>query len=215
VERVLCVVIGYAFGLIETGYIYGKFKHTDIREHGSGNAGTTNALRTFGAKGGAITFIGDFFKAVIALLVVGLIFANAAEPVKLYQMYAALGVILGHDFPVYMGFKGGKGIASSAGALVVVSPIAAVIGLACFVVIVAVSRYVSLGSIVGTIVLTVAFFVTGYMGFLVEPGQALIEMYVIMGVLAALALIKHRSNIVRLVKGCENKLNLHGKSEIS
>lgn len=214
-ERVLCVVIGYAFGLIETGYIYGKFKHTDIREHGSGNAGTTNALRTFGAKGGAITFIGDFFKAVIALLVVGLIFANAAEPVKLYQMYAALGVILGHDFPVYMGFKGGKGIASSAGALVVVSPIAAVIGLACFAIIVAVSRYVSLGSIVGTIVLTVVFFVTGYMGFLVEPGQALIEMYVIMGVLAALALIKHRSNIVRLVKGCENKLNLHGKSEIS
>ncbi len=110
-ERIICLVVGYAFGLIQTGFIYSKIKHTDIRNHGSGNAGTTNVLRTFGAKGGAITFLGDFLKAVIPVLIVGFIFREQGiEAVKMYQMYTSLGVVLGHDFPFFMGFKGGKGI---------------------------------------------------------------------------------------------------------
>ncbi|MBD9156739.1 MAG: glycerol-3-phosphate acyltransferase, partial [Lachnospiraceae bacterium] len=91
--RLACVAIGYVFGLFQTGYIYGELKGTDIRQHGSGNAGATNALRTLGWKAGLITLLGDCFKCVFAVLL---------------GMYAALGVILGHNFPFYLKFKGGK-----------------------------------------------------------------------------------------------------------
>ena len=118
-ERLISILIGYVFGLFQTSYIIGKMHKTDIREHGSGNAGTTNALRTFGKKAGAMTLIGDCFKCVLAIVVVRLIFADrTAEMIPLLCIYAAAGCILGHNFPITLGFRGGKGIAASVGFLI-------------------------------------------------------------------------------------------------
>ena len=117
-ERIICLAIGYVFGLFQTGYIYGKLHNVDIRTMGSGNAGTTNGLRTMGFKAGAITFLGDAFKCIFAVLAVKLIFGEAhADILPLLAMYAGMGAVLGHNFPFYLKFKGGKGIAATAGLL--------------------------------------------------------------------------------------------------
>ena len=119
VQRLICLVIGYAFGLFQTGYIYGKLHGIDIRKEGSGNAGTTNALRVLGKKAGIITYIGDMVKAVLAAMVVRLIFGQShADIIMVLVLYSGIGVILGHNFPFYLGFKGGKGIAASSGVIV-------------------------------------------------------------------------------------------------
>lgn len=214
-ERIICIVAGYAFGLIQTGFIYGKIKNTDIRNYGSGNSGTTNVLRTFGAAGGAVTFIGDFFKAVIPALIVGFIFREQGiEAVKMYQMYTTLGVVLGHDFPFFMGFKGGKGIASSAGGLIVVDPVGTVATLVCFALIVVLTKYVSLGSVSAAVIMAVAHILSGeFLGTYGGPGQCRIENYAVMIVLAALAIFKHKANIERLIKGTENKFSMGKKDK--
>ena len=103
-ERLICIVIGYIFGLIQSGYLYGKANHMDIRQYGSGNAGSTNVLRVMGKKAGAIVFLGDFFKAVLAMAVCRLLF-KGNEEVDLLALYAGLGVTLGHNFPFYLKFK--------------------------------------------------------------------------------------------------------------
>lgn len=214
-ERIICIVAGYAFGLIQTGFIYGKIKNTDIRNYGSGNSGTTNVLRTFGAAGGAVTFIGDFFKAVIPALIVGFIFREQGiEAVKMYQMYTTLGVVLGHDFPFFMGFKGGKGIASSAGGLIVVDPVGTVATLVCFALIVVLTKYVSLGSVSAAVIMAVAHILSGeFLGTYGGPGQCRLENYAVMIVLAALAIFKHKANIERLIKGTENKFSMGKKDK--
>lgn len=214
-ERIICIVAGYAFGLIQTGFIYGKIKNTDIRNYGSGNSGTTNVLRTFGAAGGAVTFIGDFFKAVIPALIVGFIFREQGiEAVKMYQMYTTLGVVLGHDFPFFMGFKGGKGIASSAGGLIVVDPVGTVATLVCFALIVVLTKYVSLGSVSAAVIMAVAHILSGeFLETYGGPGQCRLENYAVMIVLAALAIFKHKANIERLIKGTENKFSMGKKDK--
>ena len=116
-ERILCLLTGYVFGLFQTGYLYGKMHHIDIRQYGSGNSGTTNALRVMGKKAGLLVFLGDFLKTVFACLLVRLVMKGSPS-VDLYVLYAGLGVVLGHNFPFYLHFKGGKGIASMAGILV-------------------------------------------------------------------------------------------------
>lgn len=212
-ERIICIVAGYAFGLIQTGFIYSKIKNKDIRNYGSGNSGTTNVLRTFGAAGGAVTFIGDFFKAVIPALIVGFIFREQGiEAVKMYQMYTTLGVVLGHDFPFFMGFKGGKGIASSAGGLIVVDPVGTVATLVCFALIVVTTKYVSLGSVSAAVIMAIAHILSGeFLGTYGGPGQCRIENYAVMVVLAALAIFKHKDNIKRLIQGNENKFSMGKK----
>ena len=118
-ERLICLLVCYVFGLFQTSYIIGKMHKTDIREHGSGNAGTTNALRTFGKKAGAMTLLGDCLKCVLAIVAVRLIFRNsAADVMPLLAIYAAAGCVLGHNFPINLGFRGGKGIAASVGFLI-------------------------------------------------------------------------------------------------
>ena len=105
--RVLCLLIGYVFGNFQTAYILGKMKGIDIREYGSGNAGTTNAIRVLGTKAGLTVFIGDMLKSLIALLLVGALFGKShPESVYLLKSWAFMGVVLGHDFPFYMNFKG-------------------------------------------------------------------------------------------------------------
>ena len=205
-ERLICIAIGYVFGLFQTGYIYGKIKHIDIREHGSGNAGATNTLRTLGWKAALITFFGDCLKCVLAILLVKLLFRNGQVPVSLLGMYAGLGAVLGHNYPFYLNFKGGKGIASTGGIILATNPIMVIISLALFGTIVGVTKYVSLGSIVLMVSFVIQVIVYGQMGGFGIAGAPLYELYGIAIFLMLLAIIRHRQNIVRLINGTENKI---------
>lgn len=206
-ERLICVAIGYLFGLFQTGYIYGMINHVDIRKHGSGNAGTTNALRTLGWKAGAITFIGDCLKCVLAVLLVRFIFADSSH-VELLAIYAGLGAVLGHNFPFYLNFKGGKGIASTVGLILAVNPVMFLIVAIVFIAIVWFTQYVSLGSIVIMVLFVIQVVIYGQMDGFGLTGGELYEFYAIAIVLAALAIWRHRANIKRLATGTENKTDL-------
>lgn len=208
--RLACVLIGYVFGLFQTGYLYGRMKGIDIREHGSGNAGATNALRTLGKKAGVITFFGDCFKCVFAVVAVRLLFADYGDQEEnmgvLLGMYASMGVILGHNFPFYLGFKGGKGIAATAGLFVSLDPVLMLIGATSFVVCVAVTKYVSAGSILVVIELLAGVLIYGGLGKWGLSQPYLYELYGITAFLTLLALYRHKKNIKGLLHGTERKL---------
>lgn len=212
-ERFICLLIGYAFGLIQTGYIYGKMKGVDIRKEGSGNAGSTNALRTMGIKAGLVTLLGDCFKCVFAVVTVYLIYGKTyADIFPLLAMYAGMGAVLGHNYPFYLNFKGGKGIAATAGLILSTTNVWMVlICLFAFLGIVAVTRYVSLGSLAVVIIYLIEVVVYGQMdGFDVKPPY-LYEMYGIAAFLMLSAFYKHKANIVRLMNGTENKISIGKK----
>ena len=212
-ERIICLAIGYLFGMFQTSYIIGKIHHMDIRQYGSGNAGTTNALRTLGKKAGAMTLIGDMLKCVIAILIVDAVFKNRYQEIlPLLGMYTAAGCVLGHNFPFYLKFKGGKGIAASSGVVIslMLFPkycfMFTVFGILFFALVARISRYVSLASLIGMAMFFVEFLIWGFLGWLPLNGTDLVEGTVIVFALAALAFIRHRSNIVRLVHGTERKI---------
>ena len=219
-ERIICLVIGYVCGLFQTGYIIGKVHKTDIREHGSGNAGTTNTLRTLGFKAGAITFAGDCGKAILAIFISWLIFHEQyPEGIKLLGMYAGLGAVLGHNYPFYMKFKGGKGIAVMAALTVSncfwhlpYSVLMFFITLAFFAVPVAVTRYISLGSLLAYAAFFIEMVVFGQLGWFGMEQAYLYELYILVFLLTALAWWRHRANIRRLLNGTENKFG-SGKSK--
>ena len=213
-ERIICVCIGYAFGLLQTGYIYGKIHHVDIRKQGSGNAGTTNALRTLGWKAGVVTLLGDAFKCVFAVVAVHLIYKSShAQILPLLSMYAGMGAVLWHNYPFYMKFKGGKGIAATAGLLLsTTTPVMVLICLAAFVGLVAATRYVSVGSLVVVVIYLLEIIYQGQTGVYKMADHYLYEMYGIAAFLMILAFFKHRENIKRLLRGTENKISV-GKSK--
>lgn len=204
--RVLCVIIGYFFGIIQTGFIYGKLNHIDIRNHGSGNAGATNALRTLGWRAGVTTFVGDVLKAILAITLVRFIFKDN-DMAQLYAMYTGLGVVLGHNYPFYLKFKGGKGIASTVGLIFAIDPLIGITIIAIFLIIFFATKYVSLGSIIVMVIFVVELIIFGQTGKYALSSAALYEMYAIAAVLAAMGWWRHRANIVRLFKGTENKIN--------
>ena len=207
--RLVCVAVGYLFGLFQTSYIYGRLRGMDIREHGSGNAGATNALRTLGWKAGAITFLGDCFKCVFAVLLVRFLFDGRypGENIGvLLGMYAALGVILGHNFPCYLKFHGGKGISATAGLFLSLDPVLTLVALLLFAGSVGITRYVSLGSILVSIWLPAGVVIYGVMGKWGLAQGHLYEIYAIAIFLCAMALFRHRKNIHGLLTGTERKL---------
>ena len=210
--RLIALGIGYVFGLFQTGYIYGKSKGIDIRNEGSGNAGTTNSLRVLGIKAGLITFLGDLFKAIFAVLLVLLLFRNKyPDAVKILELYPGFGAVLGHNFPFYLKFKGGKGIACTSGMILAVCPLAAPICLALFIGSIAITRYVSLGSILVVVSYLVQVIVFGQLGYLRIDAALLPEFYIVSACFTAMALWRHRSNIKRLLSGTENKFALKKK----
>lgn len=212
--RVVCVLIGYIFGLFQTAFFYGKIHGIDIREHGSGNAGTTNTLRVLGRKAGLIVFAGDILKTVLAVVLVRVLFADDDATKYLYALYAGAGVILGHNYPFYMNFKGGKGIAATAGLLIAFHPWFVVVGIVLFFSTFFITHYVSLGSLLvyaGFMIEMVIFGSNGWFGEV--SGTMTIEMYVITAFLTIMAYWKHRANIGRLICGNENKTYLSRKEK--
>lgn len=211
-ERLICLVLGYVFGCFQTAYIMGKIHGIDIRDYGSGNAGTTNTVRVLGTKAGLIVFFVDVIKCVIPVVIARFVFADC-DAQYLYMMYAAAGAILGHDFPFYMGFKGGKGIAATAGLIVSFHWAFIPMGIIIFGSVFLLTHYVSLGSLLIYLGFVVEMVVLGQMGIFGMDLSGRIELYVISVLLMALAYYKHRSNIGRLLNGTERKTYLTKKNK--
>lgn len=208
-ERIICIAIGYAFGLFQTAYIYGKCKGIDIRQHGSGNAGTTNTLRVLGAKAGAIVLFGDIMKCVLAVVVATLLFGESrADIIYLLKLYAAAGAILGHNFPFYLGFKGGKGIASTVGLGISLHLAFLPMGLIVFFTAFFLTHYVSLGSLLIYAGFMIEIVILGQMGVFGMEQPYLYEMYALAAFLTIMAYYRHKENIKRLLKGEEKKTYL-------
>lgn len=208
--RIIALVIGYFCGIILVGYIYGKKQHQDITTMGSGNAGATNTLRTLGKKAGIITLLGDTTKPMLAILITWLIFRNSQpEGVRLLELYAGFGAILGHNFPFYMkNFKGGKGIACTGGMMIAFCPIAVPVSLGIFILSIVVTKYVSLGSILGLITFFIQVVLFGELGILDVTEHYRTEIYIIAALIMLLGIVRHRENINRLLHGCENKFSV-------
>ncbi|MDY3016339.1 MAG: glycerol-3-phosphate 1-O-acyltransferase PlsY [Blautia sp.] len=212
-ERLICLAIGYVCGLFQTSYIIGRFYKTDIREHGSGNAGTTNALRTFGKKAGAMTLLGDCLKCVAAILLVKLFLGKTyGDILPLLTVYAAAGCILGHNFPFYLNFRGGKGIAASVGFILAFDWRIFLICAVLFFTLFFTTHYVSVCSLSAYLAAFLAMIFWGQKGVYGMDPAHMTEMYVVMGLMTALAFFRHRANVVRLLNGTENRIYL-GKTK--
>lgn len=186
-------IIAYLIGSISSAIIAGRFIfHVDIKKVGSGNAGTTNAIRAFGKKAGIMVFIFDCLKGFIGTYL-GYLIAGG-----LGSYAGALGAIIGHSFPVYFGFKGGKGIATAVGILLYLDTKMILLLLGIFAIIVILTKYVSLGSIVTVILAPIYTYIYHF-------DEKPIYFYTILA-LSSLILFNHRSNIIRLIKGKERKI---------
>lgn len=206
-ERIICLIVGYLCGLIQSGYFCGRMHKIDIREHGSGNSGTTNALRVMGPKVGIVVFFSDFLKSLLPCLVVRIVFSNQPEMIYLLILYTGLGVILGHNYPFYLQFKGGKGIAATAGLIVAADLRMTLLCMIAFLLIVLITRYVSLGSLVVAIIFFVWLFIFAKMGAYGLDSRLLPEFYIVAALISGLAFWRHKTNIVRLIHGHENKMS--------
>lgn len=212
--RLCCLLIGYVFGLFQTSYIYGRMHGIDIRDHGSGNAGTTNMMRTLGRKAGLITFAGDCVKCILAVMIVRLVFGGTHSSIMpLLTFYAAAGTILGHNYPFYLKFRGGKGIAATAGLVLSFDWIMLILGLTTFFSTFFITHYVSLGSILVYIGIMIELVVLGQLGYFQMTQAQLWELYAIGLFLAVMAFWKHRENIKRLLSGTENKTYLSSRQK--
>lgn len=190
-KLILALLLGYLIGSVNPSILYSKLRGDDIRRHGSGNAGATNTLRTYGKAAAAVVFLFDLCKGILAVLLARMLFEAPGA-----QYAAAIGAMLGHSFPVYFGFRGGKGVATGFAVLLLLDWRVALIALAVFVVVVVLSRYVSLGSICAAVSAPIAAFalygVSGIAWFSLA--------------LAVLVTVRHASNIQNLLRGTEHKL---------
>ncbi len=194
IYNILILLISYLLGSINTSIIASKLMiGDDIRNHGSGNAGATNALRTLGKKGAVVVVLGDVLKTVAAILIAKLILKNSPSAVYI----AGIGAVLGHNFPLYFRFKGGKGIVVSTTVMLFAAPVIGLIVMVFALALMAITRYVSLGSIMGALAFAL-------LSLIFKSGDADFVVFALM--LALLAVYMHRSNIVRLLSGTENKL---------
>lgn len=189
----IVMLLSYLIGSFSSAYFIGKMsKNIDIRSYGSGNAGATNALRVLGKKMGALTFFLDFIKGVIAVFIGNAIFGFTGS------LLAGVFVVLGHNWPVFLGFKGGKGVATSFGVLLVLNWQTALLCFLIGAIVIIVTRYVSLGSIVAAIAAPI---------IIVLTTQSIDKyLYITIVILALLSVSRHKANILRLCKGEENRL---------
>lgn len=210
-QRIICIILGYLFGLIEMGYILGKINKIDIRDYGSGNSGTTNTMRVLGKKAGFITFFVDALKAVFCGIFVYILFHKSCGNIMfILFLYSGFGVILGHNFPFYMKFKGGKGIAASAGmiaSLTVFDWKFVVLAFFSFFISLYITKYVSFSSLMLMGTFLIALIVWGQLEMVHNLNQEnRIEAYVIVAIMTVLAFVRHKENIKRLRNGTERKI---------
>lgn len=205
VMYIIMAIIAYAIGSISFSVIFSKkFAGFDVREKGSGNAGSTNVLRTVGKKAAALTLLCDALKGVVAVgiaLLLGLIIKDLDK--ALLVQIAGIAVIIGHTFPIFFGFKGGKGVATSLGVLLISNW---QIGLICLVfalLIMVLTKMVSAGSVTAAILFPVLTLFIGKEHFIVEGNYLIFSI-----ILAVMVMFNHRSNIKRILNGTENRISL-------
>lgn len=215
---VLTVICSYLLGSISGAVILSKkMKGGDIRSSGSGNAGATNMLRVYGKKAGVITLLCDVLKGVAAVLlgiaadyIVHIILSADGVRYSWFEVNVLIGnlryiagvfAVIGHIFPIFFGFKGGKGVATSLGVMLMLNPVVGLIVAAAAIIIMAVSRYVSLGSIIGGILYPVSVLV-----YMIASNELNYVNFVCSLILGLIVIIKHHANIKRLLSGTENKL---------
>ncbi len=188
-KNLLLILVAYLIGNFSTSYLIAKlFAEIDIREHGSGNPGSTNILRTLGAKAAAFTFAGDLLKGAVATYL-GNRFGGTTV-----ALLCGIAVVAGHNWPVFLEFKGGKGIATTIGVIISIKPLIALLCVSIGIAVLFKFKYVSLASIVGIIVLPFTIIIYGFNYFLFGL------------ILALLAIYRHRENIKRLLAGNERKI---------
>ena len=193
-------VVAYLIGSINSSILISKaVMGKDIRESGSGNAGATNMLRTMGKKYAIITLVIDILKGVISLLLAKLAISFGAYEVSMYV--AGVAAVVGHNFPVFFGFKGGKGVATSLGVILLLDWKIGLITLVIALAIMAVSKYVSLGSVMAALVFVIIQIVV-----MIATDSFDITRFICVVILGGLLIIRHRANIKRLLNGTENKL---------
>jgi len=191
VKLFILIIIGYLLGSIPSSFIAGKIaRNIDIRQYGSGNAGATNVLRVLGLKAAIPVFLADVLKGVLATLIGRWMVGETGAAL------AGFAAIVGHNWPVFLNFRGGKGIATSFGVLLVLFPLISFILFVAGVIVIAITKYVSLGSITAAVLFPILLAIFGYGWKIVLFGVAV----------GGLALYRHRSNISRLLEGRENKL---------
>lgn len=217
-ERLICFGIGYIFGNFPTGYLYAKMHGIDITTKGSGNVGTTNVLRNLGPKAGVITMLGDFLKTFLPLFLTAYLFRGQEDMRYLITLYTGFGAIMGHNFPLTLHFRGGKGVACTGALIMYSDPILFAVCAAVFFGCVALTRYVSLGSIlvgaayfVVTAVLVFSGHTIGWGGAETFAPSYTAEVLVLAFLISAMILFQHRTNIQRLLSGTENKLSFGSK----
>jgi glycerol-3-phosphate acyltransferase PlsY len=195
---ILSAVAGYLLGSVNTSLVLGKlFYKKDVRQYGSGNAGATNTLRTLGKTAAIMVVVGDFLKGILACLIGKWLAGETSDGVYGGMYVAGIMAVIGHNWPLYFGFKGGKGVMTAFAAVLMFSPLAALICLLSFVLVVAITRYVSLGSIIGGAAFPLVAWILGEQLFLILTGV----------LLALLIIFRHSSNISRLLDGNEKKLS--------
>ena len=198
---VIAGLASYLIGSIPAGYIAGRTVGIDIRTVGSGNIGATNVTRVLGKRYGYPVFIVDFLKG-FAAVGMSIMIAKRAQPAsvpsELFGVVGAVACVLGHSFPVWLGFKGGKGVAASAGALFGLTPFVALIAVAVWLVIFYLTRYVSVASMTAALAVPIAILSMTFLGQ--TGGTALLYFSIC---LAAVVIVRHRSNLSRLVRGTE------------
>lgn len=207
IEFIIIGFIGYLLGSIPTAVWIGKAWHgIDVREHGSKNAGATNTFRVLGKKPGIVVLVIDILKGVLAVLspfaLVFLQIVNSTSSIDHLQIVAAIFAVIGHMFPLFAGFKGGKGVATSLGIIIGMQPIAAAFCIVVFLIVFIASNYVSLGAIVASVIFPVIVYMR-------HPEST--EMHYFSFILASAVVFAHRKNITRLMKGEESKMNLFKK----
>lgn len=208
---IIMAIIAYAIGSVNFSVIFSKkFAGFDVREKGSGNAGTTNMLRTVGKKAAAITLLCDILKGVVSILI-AIFVGNVVEgsDKELLVQIAGIAVILGHTFPIFFGFKGGKGVATSLGVLLMTNWQIGLICLTFAIVLMALTRMVSFGSVTAAVlypVLTIILMNNPHYTVLTDGNDGR-KYFIYSIILAVIVLFNHRSNIKRILEGKENKLS--------
>jgi acyl phosphate:glycerol-3-phosphate acyltransferase len=204
VGYILSVMVAYLLGSIPTGFLVAKARGIDIRTVGSGNIGATNVLRALGKPAGIAVLLTDALKGWLAVAVAARLICSWVSPGadaaarEWFALCGGIATILGHNYTCWLNFKGGKGIATSAGVLVALVPSSLLIILAVWIAVFVLSRYVSLASICAAFVLPFAAWLTGESVTIITVTAAL----------ATLAIYKHKSNIRRLLNGTENRISL-------
>ncbi|MFZ0452223.1 MAG: glycerol-3-phosphate 1-O-acyltransferase PlsY [Ignavibacteriaceae bacterium] len=208
------IVLSYLVGSIPTSIIVSKLaKGIDIREHGSGNAGGTNVMRVLGWKHGVLVILLDALKGVLAVVVIARLhygsipFQNATpfDDFTLVQIIAGISAVIGHIWTVFAGFKGGKGIATALGMLLMIATIDMLVAIGVFIIVVSISRYVSLGSILGAIAVPVTLIIRENIFNVDIPSYNTLLPFII--ALVMLVIFTHRKNVIRLINGNENKVS--------